>query len=221
MKKKLLIIIAAVLLLVLVGCGKEPAEPVESADLAAFEAETGLRIDGIASYSGPYFEDGSDEPVENVAQLTLTNTGDKDYQLVYLHLTDSEGNEYSFKLTSLMHGGSMIALEENRAAYAEGAVIASVTAENEVYFAEGTGMHPEAAALLVDGNSVTVWNQSGAELTNFRAYYKNYDGDVARGGITYTLSVPQLPAGEKATVSTGHYSEDTSRFIFVTFDGME
>jgi len=214
MKKKTIIIIAAavvcalIILLCCLGGSGIKRLAVQGADIT---------VQKVSAYSGAYFEDGSDEQVENIMCITVKNNGTEDYQLVDLTVTDKAGNAYTFRITTLLKGETMTVLESGRAAYVKGLKAESITTENVAVFEAAPTICDDVLTMMASGNSVTVCNDSDKDLNNIYVYYKSFDGDVAVGGITYRFSVSELPAGESATVETSHFDAETSRFVFVTY----
>ena len=210
--KKLSIIFALLLgiLLICSACGKQ--DPFEG-----FAGENGIEIESIEAYSGPYVEDGSDEEAQNVMQLKVKNVGGSDIQLAYIKLADKAGNDYSFKITTLLNGESMVIFEENRAEYSEDINIVSAELQDAVYFDPVPDMHADKVAVSVEDGAALVCNVSDAELHDLYVYYKNYDGETAFGGITYRISVPMLAPGEFIEVPAAHLSASVSKLIFVTY----
>lgn len=177
-----------------------------------------IELKELSAYSGPYFEDGSDEEVSAVMQAIVTNNSTSDIQFAYLRVTDKAGNEYVFKITCLLRGETMAVLEENRAEYKSADSIESVKVENVVPFDSVPSMHSDIFTLMINGNSVYVINDDTVGHNNICVCYKNYDGETAIGGITYRISIPHLEAGETAEVNTAHLKDTMSKFLFITYD---
>lgn len=223
MKKKTKIIIAiaavlcVILALVLIFGGKSASNSPEK-QLEAIDCGDGIELKSISSYSGPYFEDGSDESVSGIMQATVSNNSGIDIEFAYLRVSDDEGNEYTFKISCLLQGETMTVLEENRAEYNSDMSIASAASESVAAFDPAPNMHSDIFTLMINGKSVTVINDDDAAHSNICVCYKNYDGEIASGGISYRISIPYLEAGESAEISTAHFDESTSDFIFITYD---
>lgn len=66
-------------------------------------------------------------------------------------------------------------------------------------------------------NGITVTNRSDAAMSQVYVYYKNASGDLLLGGITYRAGLTDLGPGETRTCYAGHYSQDSSRLLFVTY----
>ena len=218
---KIIIAVAAVLcvaLALMLIFGNNSTKDIPKTQYEDLNAGADIELKELSSYSGPYYEDGSDEKVSGVMQATVTNNSDCDIQFAYLRVADKAGNEYAFKITCLMRGETAAVLEENRASYKSAKSIESVTVDNIALFDSKPGMHNDIFALLANGDSVTVINDDDIGHSNICVCYKNYDGDTAIGGITYRISVPHLESGESAEVSTAHYNEGVSKFLFVTYE---
>ena len=222
MKKKTKIIITAVvaaacviLAFVLIRMSNNDSSDTQ---FEAIDCGDGIELKSISSYDGPFLEDGSDESVSGVMQATVSNNGESDIEFAYLRVTDEEGNEYTFKISCLLHGETMTVLEENRAEYKSDMGFETAELENVAEFTSVPDLHSDIFALLLNGNTVTVINDDEVAHSNICISYKNYDGDTALGGITYRITIPYLEAGESAEISTAHFDESTSRCIFITYD---
>ncbi len=222
MKKKTKIIITAavaavcvILAFVLIRMSNNDSSDKQ---FEAIDCGDGIELKSISSYDGPFLEDGSDESVSGVMQATVSNNGENDIEFAYLRVTDKEGNVYSFKITCLLRGETMTVLEENRTEYKSDMGFETAKLENVAEFVSVPDLHSDIFALLINGNTVTVINDDVVAHSNICICYKNYNGEIISGGITYRISIPYLEAGESAEVSTAHFDDSTSRCIFITYD---
>ncbi|MCF0136879.1 MAG: hypothetical protein HUJ66_00780 [Oscillospiraceae bacterium] len=204
---------------------KDPAvvDPTEQPVTPLLAELPGLDVQilELASYSGPYIEDGSDALVEGVLQLKVKNAGSSDFKVLFIRLTDGKGNEFVFDLSTVLSGETTVVLEKNRALYKDlkgEPESFEFSAENVALFDEKPSVHAETLAFLVMGNKLQIMNSGANDLTNVCVYYKNYADDVAQGGITYRVVIPELAAGTTAEVSTAHYRTGASRFLFATYE---
>lgn len=224
MKKKAIMIALLVLLLAAAAAvvvlrtepeaPKATPAPTESMSLAEV---SGIKINSVSSYDGAYYEDGSDENVTGVMKISVSNTGDKDFRLLNLILTDEKGSEYSFELSTFLKGETMTALEKNRTQFASAGKIVSFRLENAAVFEQAPSLYPDRFAFLINGSTIRVMNISDSDYNNISVFYKNYDGDTAVGGITYRLTIDSLAAGQTAELTAGHYDESASRLIFAVY----
>ena len=168
-------------------------------------------------YSGAYWEDGSDEQVENVMAVTVKNTGDTAIQLANLVVRDQDGNDYLFKCTSLWPDRTMIVLEQNRAICNGVKEIVAAELEQVVYFEEAPTMYEDVLAITCADHAITVKNVSGDSVQGGRVFYKNESNGIQLGGITYMVTVPALEKDEEITIPAGHYTENGSSVLFATY----
>lgn len=201
---KLLSAVLAVLLLS--GCamwgaegGTEPSESRNAGgDLFCLE---------ISRFSGSFVEDGSDEPVEDVAAILVSNETDEYLELATV--TYFVGNRTAtFQVTGLPAGERAWVLEKDRM---------RVSAADEFVFDDCTVTYnpraireTDALSLQRQGNSVTITNTSDKTLKHVCVYYKNRMEDGAYfGGITYLISFGELMPGESAQRSVAHFGDDS------------
>ena len=91
----------------------------------------GLKIGDVGSYTGLFFEDGSDEVVSGVMMILVTNESDRTLQYAEITLTNAEGKQAQFKLSTLPPGASAVVLEMNRLSFAKG--YGNATANNVAF----------------------------------------------------------------------------------------
>lgn len=196
----------------------ELSSPVQSSgNDEGLALDWGLRLLSVSAYSGMYIEDGSDDSVDNIMAIHLRNDGDENIQLAAVTLTSASGSTYSFTLTTLLPGESMIVLEANRAAYDPSFTIAQAGVDNVAVFEQTPSMHEDMLSITATDQSLTVRNISDEEFLGGRVFYKSLYDETFLGGITYMVSIPAIPAGEEMTLYAGHYFENASRLMFVTY----
>lgn len=219
MKKALSFILAVVMIIPLCSCGKKDTEqPVDTKDdsVRIFIADD-VYITAVESYSGRFFEDGSDATVENIVQVTVVNEGEKDIQLLDFSATDAQGRELKFNVTTLLSGESVHALELNKAKYTENLVIDKAESAPIAYFTQDITLLPDTLLFMCSDNVIEIENVSKSDFPGGVIHYKNYINSEYYGGITYSLSIPQISKGERATLSSRHFKDGESRLMFVTY----
>lgn len=180
--------------------------------------EQGLQIHKIDSYTGPYWEDGSDEEVSELLMIELENISGKDIQIAVVQLLFGEETAI-FQVTNLPEGESVIALEQNRRKYTE-EMPAQVTVENIAYMDEFS-MEEDAVKITAFDGIINVENisEKDIEQTIF-VYYKNYEEGQYHGGITYRVRIEEgLKAGEIRQLKASHFYAEKSRILMVSFGG--
>lgn len=199
------------------GVGVTNSKPVSADKLESGEIKiplgSELYIIGIGQYMGAYVEDGSNEFVENVMMILVENSGEKEIQLANITLNQN----YLFELTTLLPGEKMIILEKNRLPYTDDMIIESADISNVAFFQESPSMHEELLKIENENNIIHVVNVSDNTFPGGKVFYKNMLEDKLLGGITYTVSIPELKSGEGVAIETGHYEKESSRFKFVTY----
>ena len=195
-------------------------EESEAEDTKTFQpvyTTAGIVIEEVKSYAGKYLEDGSDEIVSNVMALLVKNETEKSIQLADLTVTDNMSNTYEFRITTLLPRQELLVLESNRTAYEETVVIESAEVASLALFSEPPSLQEDVFEIQCSNNLITVKNISEETISAARICYKNISGDIYIGGITYTVSIPQLQPGESIQMPSRHYTEDTSEVVFVTY----
>lgn len=210
---------------------KESALPSEktatdgSAEAAACSLSLGegLAVTEIRQWTGSYLEDGSDETVAEALAVTVFNGSTKKIRLLEFTLDDI----YEFRITTLLPGDSVTVLEKNRASFT-GSVAGEKTEITALaVFEKEPSMQPDVFEVTAEDGTITVRNISGRDIAQARVFYKRLlpgseycgQGDRWLGGITYTVTVPALAAGEEVTLTSGHYAAGEYQLLFVLYAG--
>lgn len=178
---------------------------------------SGLTVTRLFSYTGSYVEDGKDGHVSGIAAATVRNSGSTSIQIIDFSLTADDGKLYAFQITTLLPGDTVTVLDKNKAVASDLGTFYSPSVVNLVEFPEAPSLHTDVYQLLSENNSLTVVNVSEKTVTAGRIFYKTKAENGLFGGITYMLSVPELAPGASTTISSGHYHQDNSRIMFVTY----
>lgn len=218
----LVLTLAAALLLACAGCGKKAAQPdeyglaAEQSKLDGVDIGNDLRIVSTGRYAGLFVEDGSDKTVSDVFCIRVKNTGSSDVQ--YAHITLSRGSEsYEFDISTLPAGETLQALEVSGQTMPEKPAELTAAVTTYAPFTEPLSMHEDLFTVTTSESSITVTNNSGSDAAQVYVYYKNARGDLLLGGITYRAGLTNLAAGESRSCYTSHYSEGSSKLLFVTY----
>lgn len=218
----LVLTLAAALLLACAGCGKKAAQPdeyglaAEQSKLDGVDIGNDLRIVSTGRYAGLFVEDGSDKTVSDVFCIRVKNTGSSDVQ--YAHITLSRGSEsYEFDISTLPAGETLQALEVSGQTMPEKPAELTAAVTTYAPFTEPLSMHEDLFTVTTSESSITVTNNSGSDAAQVYVYYKNASGDLLLGGITYRAGLTNLAAGESRSCYTSHYSEGSSKLLFVTY----
>ncbi len=180
--------------------------PVEDSQLTAVM---------LASYDGPFWEDGSDEEVMGVAALVVENNSGLFVEQGAVIL-ESGGENLVFEVMALPPDQQVLVLEKDRKPYAPSDGLQCYGWVKNAY-PENPGMvsvTPHAMGVF------TVTNNTSALLQQVRVYFKNYDSDSGMyiGGRVYMALVEDLQPGEVRQVSPYHYAQPSSRVVTVTVE---
>lgn len=186
----------------LVGC-RETADPEP-----VVKDFGGLVCMEYSRYTGPFPEDGSGRAVEDVAAIRVHNSSGEflDYAMVECQVGDQIGK---FKITGLPPGGTVWALEQSGMTLAPEDTFQAEECK-DYFFRPDAIMSTQDLSTKVDGNTMTVTNQSDKTLKNVCVYYKtvHQDGNYF-GGITYMLKFDTLGPGESMEKQSAYFGKDS------------
>lgn len=188
-----------------------------STTAAAPEDITGrLQFTQYGRYTGLFTEDGTDEYVENVAILLVTNISE--VYLQYATVTfDISGAPAVFTVTGLNPGESAWVMEKNRLAIELDAVFTHV--DDIASFARDNRESSEDVTVILGDGTITVENGTGNDLKGLYIYYKqrHTDGNFL-GGITYRIPMGDLAAGETASAIAAHCNPATCEVVRIDWE---
>ena len=178
---------------------------------------TPLVVRQLASYDGPYLEDGTEEELTGVAALVVENTGT--IGIEYVQLVVNQGKrELVFNATYIPPRGTVLILEKNRQPYTRD----TVTGCRCRTLIPGTFDWEKERILIQPGEgfSLTVTNLTEEAMPYVRVFYKQHEAaaDLYVGGITYSAVVPDLQPGETREVTPYRYAHGYSAVVAVVVD---
>ena len=186
----------------------EPATGVQS-------PEEQLTWVQYASYDGVFVEDGSDEPVEDVASILVTNGSEQYLDMAKMTFL-LDGQEATFMVTGLPAGASVWVMESDRKTIRTESVLEH--ADSLTSFRKDAVDTLEGLNIQYAGNILKVTNNRDKTLKNLTLYYKvlHSDGNYL-GGITYMVSFGDLEPGQSAEKLAGHYQEGCTDIVRIGF----
>ena len=186
-------------------------EMTESALQLPCEPENwSLVVEKSFGYDGPYIEDGSCEPVSNVAGVILHNAGQRGISFAVVALEQGEKTTY-YSVTWLPAGERVLVLDMERKEFTD----APITGCRVLGIRwDDFSSAPVEIERLVD-NGVEVTNLTQETLTGVRLRYKWYleDYGIYFGGITQCLILPTLSAEERLIAFPETYGADAIRVV--------
>jgi hypothetical protein len=204
----------------------EPTAPTQIQDPSAPETaqpitqptvppEQQLVCESYSLFSGAFVEDGSDEPVQNVAALLVTN-GSEQYLDLAQMIYDIDGRKAVFMVTGLPAGGSAWVLESTRmtasanSQFTHKNTVTSFRTEAESWI--------EGIDLSFNGTMLKATNNTAQTFKSLTVYYKaiHTDGNFF-GGITYMTTFGDLEPGQSAEKLAGHYQPDNTQIVRIGY----
>lgn len=174
-----------------------------------------LECEQIAVFSGAFVEDGSDEPVQNVASILVKNNSDQylDFAQLYYLL---DGEKAIFSVTGLPPGTSAWVMEASRKTATADSVFVYQDC-NTTYRSEAVDSL-EGLSVQTDGTMLKVTNNRDKTLKNLTLYYKVLHSDSNYfGGITYMVAFGDLEPGQSAQKLAGHFKEGWTDIVRVGY----
>ncbi len=194
-----------------------PNASIEDLEDAESEEYKGLQVTKVGSYTGLFVEDGSNDVVSRVLMIIVKNNGDKAVQYAEIEMSDGENTAY-FTLSTLPPGESVVLLEKNRMAYADGKDLTEMTIKNVARFQQEPTLCEDLLKIQALNGFLNVTNISGKDIDgNIVIYYKNAASDLLYGGITYRVTIKGgLDKDQLQQITASHFTAEGSRIMWVT-----
>ena len=182
--------------------------------LSGTELLPGVTVSDPFPYTGKYMEDGSDDEVENLAAVTLVNSGGTDYLYLEFTLTTADG-AYFFAVSSLHEGMAVTVLSRDRRECPSAPAVLSADCPVHVEYQTPPSMREDLFSFTQTTGSFSTGNISGRDLTGtITVYYKSADENGYLGGITFRTVLNGLKAEEERWMPAEHMG----RIVFVTYE---
>lgn len=197
-----------------------PSASVEEAPRTAAEIllRDALLVREIGSHTGPYWEDGSDEPVADVLSMTVTNITGEAIQYALIAMELPEGTA-TFAVTALPAGASAVLLETGRMTYDKAVDYSSVAVEcqNLAGFDIPMSLQKQKVEVQLLEGAVNITNISGGDIAGpIILCFKNVENGVYQGGIAYRIRLEEgLKAGEIRQIMASHIHQPGTELVFV------
>lgn len=186
-----------------------------------FDAGFDLQVTDVEKYSGPYMEDGSDEEVSNVMMITVKNNGEEPVQYGEITMAGKNGASALFKFSTLEPGQSVKVLESARKQYRARDKYELATAANVAYFQNKVKLYEDKLQIQPLDGGLNVTNISDKDINGeIVIYFKDCDGDMLMGGITYRGRIPGgIPAGGITQLMSENFTQENTKVMFITING--
>lgn len=226
---KILVIVLAVVviaiagILLAMGSGNSNSNSEQQAGDQNLDAGFGLEVVSVGPYTGPYMEDASDEPVENVLAIQVKNNGEDSLQYgeITLHGGNNRNKTALFKLSTLEPGQTVMVLEADKKEYKQRIQYTEATSENVAMFQNKPKTYEKQLEIQPLDGGLNVSNISDKDIDGeIIIYFKDCQGDMLMGGITYRGRIPGgIPAGGITQLMSENFTKDNTKVMFITIDG--
>ena len=177
-------------------------------------SDSNLIIEKVGSYTGNYLEDGSDEPIEKVAAIIISNTSDKMLQVGDITFKVSDKENATFRVTNLLPHTSALVLESNKRKYSD---------KDDYSYGNVVNAYLDAPDLLEDkfevikeNGNLKLKNKTDKTYKKVYVYYKYVQSCGAfMGGITYRVPFENIEGKKTVTSVANHFSANTSVIVDV------
>ena len=196
------------------GAEKDAEQTICGVALPYQVQDTPIIIEGIGQYTGPFVEDGNDEPEANVLAIVVRNGSDADVEYAEVHFSTGDGSEAVFHISTLPAGSGAVVLEQNKREYnAE----ETLTFADKLYAqAEDMSVMEDDVRVTAEDGTLTLENLTDQSLGTVYVRYKNkLNENYYLGGITYSCKFENVGAGDKITEQTKHFTVDGSTVLMV------
>ncbi len=168
-----------------------------------------LAVEAIP-YTGPFWEDGSNEEVSGVAALVVENQGGLLVTSGAVIL-ETKKEWMVFEISFLPPGGKVLVLEKDRKRYCAPSAISCYGWTREEY-PENPGL-VSAEAMGLNGLMLT--NHTGSTVPDIQVHYKQYDPETGMflGGISYCVTENDLMPREVRVLNPANFAARESRIV--------
>lgn len=227
-KKLLIILLAAVVALggiifLILGSGNNNNSGDQQTDNLNLDAGFGLEVVVVGPYTGPYMEDASDVEVKDILMIQVKNNGESavQYGEITLHGGEQNKEKALFKFSTLAPGQTMTVLEADKQEYNKNVQYAAATSENVALFSGELKTYEKQLEIQPLDGGLNVSNISKKGIDGeIIIYFKDCDGDMLMGGITYRGRIPGgIPAGGITQLMSENFTKENTKVMFITIDG--
>lgn len=195
-------------------------DPISADDnLFPFQITENLTLDRIYTATGYFPENGTDEAIENVLAVKVTNTSEK--TLEYLSFTLlADGEDYKFAAATLPSGKSVYVFNTEKKTAPDAVATLESEVEFEIYFTEEPSKESNALSYKIQNGAVVVTNVSDADIkTDIVVYYKSTAENDYLGGITYRFRIEGgITAGQSYIAYAPHAYAHMTEIMFTQYE---
>ena len=177
-------------------------------------SDSNLIIEKVGSYTGNYLEDGSDEPIEKVAAIIISNTSDKMLQVGDITFKVNDKENATFRVTNLLPHTSALVLESNKRKYSDKDDYSYGTVVNA--YLDDPDLLEDKFEVIKENGNLKLKNKTDKIYKKVYVYYKYIQsGGAFMGGITYRVPFENIEGKKTVTSVANHFSANTSVIVDV------
>lgn len=202
-----LLVLTMLFSLLLTACKQE--ELIPGKDITPEALKGVLNVRHISPYTGIYIEKGDDDNkdrVENVAALTITNTGEKTILDGHLIFTDGE-KELQFLFQMLPAGDvlTLVEYDKKKAATSDLQLV-----DSTIHYLQDVEEIRDSFALIgSEYGSIIVENTTDRDFPKVEIYYRRGYEEGTLGGLCYKLVLEDVGAEELVFADPDYWSENS------------
>ena len=173
-----------------------------------------LVIEYVGRYTGPFVEDGSNEPIIGGLAILVTNESDKMLQAGIITMTVNKSLTAVFNISNLPAGTTTMVLEKDRMLHSENSKY-EVT-KIATGYAEDVPLHEKEFEITGENGKLKLKNLTDKTYSKVYVYYKYLQlGGAYYGGITFRTPFENVEPGQTLEEVASHFSTGGSRISMV------
>ena len=177
---------------------------------------SGLVMEALISYDGPFWEDGSGDTVEHVAGLQLYNPSECMVEFLSV-VVECGGKRLYFFVYQLPPDSRCLVLEKCRNTYQDLPVVECRELSVRWEYQDLSRIQLDYLGL---GPWVTVINRDARRQDHITLWYKRYvpEGDYYLGGVAYSEHLFFLQPQERRTIAPKYYEAGSTKIVAIQLE---
>lgn len=221
MKKKIIVAILIILLAAVAVCvaviiknANENAADTAVTTIKQPEAQLDVTVDSWLKIIK------IDEEYENLA-VVVENVSDEDIEYAVLSVKVKE-ETLTFNVSALLSGTRAVLLCNEAVDYSSDEVYTGWQIKDKITYKTPPVMNDNVFEVVVLQGSISIKNISDKDIeSDIYIYYKDKNGDVLNGSVTYRTHVSGLKAGAQTFIKAEEFNNDNCQVIFTDYDDKE
>lgn len=179
-------------------------DAVKNAQLGV-TVDSWLKIIGFDEYNG-------------TLAVVAENVSDTDVEYALLTVKTKSGT-LTFNISAFLRGTRAVLLCNQAVALDTDEAYTSWEIKDKLIYEKQPVMHSDVFEASVANGSIALKNISGKDIkSDIYVYYKDKDGDLLNGSITYRTRFAALKANSKTFAKAQEHNENNCQIIFIAYD---